>query len=136
MELSLKNDATASPIPDLTDLNEAVKTMKQEEIGPFLSKIVHGHTKTVLLGNNLYIMRQALDKGEQPCLPHCLSVANTYTEMTTGSRCAAVMVQNQTAAPIIISKGINVPWVVAANRAPPVEVMPGTLQKLDEMQGN
>ena len=31
VELSLKNDTTASPIPGPTDLNEAVKTMKQEQ---------------------------------------------------------------------------------------------------------
>ena len=56
VELSLKNDATASPIPDPTDLNEAMKRTKWEEIGAFSSMIVYGHTKTVLLGNNLYIM--------------------------------------------------------------------------------
>ena len=49
VELSLKNGTTTSPIPCLTDLNEAVKTTKWEEIEAFLSKIVHGHTKTVLL---------------------------------------------------------------------------------------
>ena len=34
-ELSLKNDATTSPIPCPTDLNETVKTTKQEEIEAF-----------------------------------------------------------------------------------------------------
>ena len=41
--------------------------MKQEKIEVFLSKIVHGHTKTVLLGNNMYVMTQAPEKGEEPC---------------------------------------------------------------------
>ena len=68
-ELSLKNDATASPIPDPTDLKKAVKTMEQEEIGAFSSKIVHGCTKVVLLGNNRYVMTQAPGKGEEPCFP-------------------------------------------------------------------
>ena len=58
-------------------------------------------------------------------------MVNTYTEMTTGSRHVAIT----TAAQIIISKGVKVAWVVAVNRVPPVEVMPGTLEKLDEMQG-
>ena len=31
-ELFLKNDTTTSPIPCLADLNETVKTTKQEEI--------------------------------------------------------------------------------------------------------
>ena len=77
MELPLKNNTITSQTPGLTDLNEAVKTMKQEEIEAFSSKIVHGHIKTVLLGNNMYIMTQALEKGEEPCLPHGLSVGNT-----------------------------------------------------------
>ena len=50
MELSIKNNITARPIPDPTDLDKAVKTMKEEETEAFSSQIVHGHTKTVLLG--------------------------------------------------------------------------------------
>ena len=89
----------------------------------------------MLLGNNMYLMTQVPEKGEEPCLPLDLSVANTYTEMTTANRCVAVVIKNQTSAPIIISTGIKVAQVVVANRVPPVEVMPGTLEKLDEMQG-
>ena len=104
--------------------------MKQEEIEPFSSKVVHGHTKTVLLDNNMYIMTQAPEKGEEPCLPHGLNVVNTYTEITTGSGFVAIIIKNQTAAPIIIGKGIKVSHMVAGSRVPPVEVMPGTLEKL------
>ena len=56
VELSLKNDTNARPIPDFTDLNEAVKMMKWEEIEAFSSQIMHGHTKTVLQSNNMYVM--------------------------------------------------------------------------------
>ena len=80
-------------------------------------------------------MTQAPEKGEEPCLPHSLSVVNTYNEMTSGSRHVTVGIKNQTAALIIIGKGINVTQVVAANRVPPIEVMPGTLAKIKEMQG-
>ena len=45
------------------------------------------------------------------------------------------MIKNQTAVPITIGKGIKIAWIVAANRVPPVEVMPANLEKLDEMQG-
>ena len=55
--------------------------------------------------------------------------------MATRSRCVTIVIKNQTAMPIIIGKGIKVAWVVAANRVPPVEVMPGMLENLDEMQG-
>ena len=54
--------------------------------------IMHGHTRTVLLGNNLYKMIQTPEKGEEPCLPHGLSVLNTYIEMTTGIRHVAIVV--------------------------------------------
>ena len=94
MELSLKNDTTARSIPDPTNISEAAKTMKWEEIEAFLSQIVHGHTKTVLWGNNMYGMMQAPEKGVEPCLPHGLCMANTYTEMTTGSKCVAVMIKD------------------------------------------
>ena len=49
-ELSLKNDTTASQIPGLTDLNEAVKTTKWEEIEAFSSKIVHASFKDCVAG--------------------------------------------------------------------------------------
>ena len=75
----------------------------------FLSKIVHGHTKTVLLGNNMYVMTQASEKGKEPCLPHGLSVANTYTEMNTVNKHFAIVIKNQTAALITIGKGIKIP---------------------------
>ena len=80
-------------------------------------------------------MTQAPEKGVEPCLPHGLGVANTYTQMTTGSRHVAIVIKNQTAVLIIIGKGVKVTWVVGANRVPPVEVMPVTLEKIDEMQG-
>ena len=46
-----------------------------------------------------------------------------------------MVVKNLMAAPITITKGIKVTQVVVANVVPPVEVTPGTLEKLDEIQG-
>ena len=135
MKLSFKNDITARSIPDPTDINETMKTIKQEEIEAFSSQILHGHTKTVLQGNGMYMMTQAPEKGEEPCLPHGLCVANTYNETTTGSKHVPIVIKNQMAAPITISKGIKIAWVIAANRVPPVEMVPGMLEKLDEIQG-
>ena len=93
-EPSLKNDVTTNPIHDPTDFGKAVKTTKWKEIGAFSSKILVGHTKTVLLGNNMYIMTQAPEQGKEPCLPHGVSVTNTHIDMTTGSRCVAIAVKN------------------------------------------
>ena len=68
-ELSLKDNTTARTIPDPIYLNEAVKTMKQEEIEAFPTQIVHGHTKTMLQGNNMYVMTQAPEEGRNPVCP-------------------------------------------------------------------
>ena len=119
VELSLKNDITARSIPDPTSINEAVKMTKQEEIEASSSQIVHGHTKTVLWGNSMYVMTQAPEKGEKPCLPHGLCMASTYTEMTTGSKHIAVVIKNQMAALITIGKGIKITKMVAVIRVPP-----------------
>ena len=119
-ELSLKNNTIASPMPDPIDLNKAMKTTEWGKIEAFSSKIIYGCTRTVL---------------QEPCLPHGISVVNTYTQMTTGSKHVAIVIKNQTAALIIIGKGVKVTQVVASNRVPPVKVMPGTLEKLNEMQG-
>ena len=96
---------------------------------------MHGCTKTMLQGNSMYMMTQALEKGEEPCLPHGLCMANTYTTMTTGNKHVAIVIKNQMAVLITIGKGIKIAWVVAVNRVPPVEVMPGMLEKLDVIQG-
>ena len=61
-------------------------------------------------------------------------MANSYTELATGNRHVAIVIKNQTAVPIIIGKGIKVTWVVLVNRVPPVDIMPGTLEKIDKMQ--
>ena len=43
--------------------------------------------------------------------------------------------ENLTAFPITITKGDKVAQGVAANVVPQVEIAPGTLEKLDEIQG-
>ena len=75
--LSIQTDTAANQIVDQTDLNEAVKMTKREEVDTFLSKIIHGQMKTLLLGNNMYVMTQSLKEGDGPHLPHGLSIVNT-----------------------------------------------------------
>ena len=67
----------------------------------------------------MYIMTQAPEKGEEPCLPHGLCMANTYTKMTTRSKHVAVVIKNQMAVLITIGKGVWIAHVVAVNRVPP-----------------
>ena len=69
-----------------TNLNEAIKTIKKEEIQAFSSKIIHTQTKTIFLGDNMHMMMQTLEGGDGPCFPYGLSIMSTYTEMTTGSK--------------------------------------------------
>ena len=78
----------------------------------------------------MHIMMQSLE-GFDGCLPHSMSVMNTYTEMTTGSKRVAVVVKNLTATLITIVKGIKVTQVVSTNMVSQLEVVPGTLEKLD-----
>ena len=76
-----------------------------------------------------------MEGGDAPCLPHGLSIMDMYTEMTTRTKQVAVMVKSLTVTPITIAKGVKVTQVVAMNVVPQVEVAPGTLEKLDEIQG-
>ena len=97
--------------------------------------MIHAQTKTIFLGSSLHVMTQTLEGGDRPCLSYSLSVINTYTKMTTGSKQVAVMVKNLTATLITIAKGIKVTQVVAVNVAPQAEVAQWTLEKLNEIQG-
>ena len=74
----------------------------------------------------MHVMIQTLEGGDGPCLPHSLSVMNTYTEMTTRSKQLAAVVKNLTATPITNAKGIKVAQVVATNVVSQVE---GTLRE-------
>ena len=112
----------ANQIVDLTDVKEAVKMIKREEIDTFSSKIIHGQTKTMLLGNNMHVMTQTLKGDDGPCLHHSLSVMNTYTKVTAGSKWVAFMVKNLTAAPIFIAKGVKVAHIIAVNVVPQMEL--------------
>ena len=85
-ELSIKREATMHQTVDLIDLKEAVKMTKKEEIDAFSLKIIHGQIKTMLLRNNIHVMTQALKGGNEPHLPHSLSVVNMYTKMISGSK--------------------------------------------------
>ena len=84
-ELSIRSEMAANQTMDLTDLNEADKIIKKEEIEAFSSKMIHTQTKTISLSSNMHMMMQTLEGGDGTGLPHGLSVINTYTEMTTGS---------------------------------------------------
>ena len=56
----------------------------------------------------MYIMTQAPEVGKEPCLSYGLSVENTYTERTTGSKYVAIVIKNQTVVLITIGKGIKI----------------------------
>ena len=80
-------------IVDPSNLKETVKMTKKEEIDTFLSKIIHSQMKTMLLGNNMYVMTQVLKGDDGTHLPHCLSVVNMYTEVISGKKVVVVVVK-------------------------------------------
>ena len=133
--LLIQRQTATNKTVSLTNLNNVVKTAKREEVDTFSSKIMQSQMKTLLLGNNMHVMTQSPKGGDGCHLPLGLSVVNTYTKAISGSKQVAVVVKNLMAVPITIAKGIKAAQVIAANVVPPVEVSPGTLEKLDEIQG-
>ena len=72
--------------------------------------------------------RKQVWESQPPCVDCPKDISKSAWKVT-------VMVKNLTATLITIAKGIKVTQVVSANVVPPVEVVPGTLEKLDEIQG-
>ena len=105
---------------DQTELKEAVETIKKEEVDIFLSKVIHGQMKTMVLRNNMHVMTQHFKEGDGPHLPDGLSVVNTYTKVISGSRWVVVVVKNLMAIPITIARSVKVTQVITANVVPPV----------------
>ena len=101
-----RKTGTNQPV-DPANLNAVVKTAKKEEVDTFLSKIIHGWTKTLLLGNNMHVMTQSLKRGDGPHLPHCLSVVITYTKVVPGSKWVTNDSENLMVTLIAIAKGIK-----------------------------
>ena len=134
--LGYKEDQVALVIPDSAGFGSWVPIMtKREEVDTFLSKIIYGWIKILLLGNNMQVMIQPLKGGDGHHLPHGLSVVNTYTKVISGSKHVEVVGENLMAILITIAKGVKVTQVVVVNVVPPVEIAPGALEKLDEIHG-
>ena len=89
----------------------------------------------MFLGSNFHVMTQGLEEEDGSCLPHGLSIMNTYTKMATETKQVVVTVKNLTVTSITITKGVKITQGIAANAIPQVGFSPGTLEKLDEMQG-
>ena len=133
-ELSIRSEMAANQTMGPMNLNKAVKMIKNKEIEASSSKVIHAQTNTIFLGSNMHVMMQTLEEGHGPCLPHGLSVMNTFTEMATRSKQFVVMVKNLTATLVTIAKGVKVTQVVAVNVVPQVEVASGTLGKLEKFR--
>ena len=102
---------------DPTDLKEVVKMIKNEEDGPFLSKIIHTQTKTMLLGSNMHVMMQTLENGDRPCLPH-LSIMNTYTENIHREQVSCDLGEESNTALVTITRGVMIAQVMGAIAIP------------------
>ena len=99
-----------------TDLNKAVKMIKKEEKEGFFIQDHKCLNKDHIFGEQHAHDDTDPGEGDGPCSPHGFSDMNTYTVIT-------------------IAKGIKVTQVIAMNVVPKVEVVLGTLEKLDEIQG-
>ena len=108
VDMSASRNFGSEQAVDLINLNEVVKTTKKEEIDALLFKIIHGQTKHMLLVNNMHVMTRFLKGGDGSHLPHNLSVVNTYTEVTSGSKGVPVVVKNLMAILLTITKCIKI----------------------------
>ena len=134
-ELSIWSETSANQTMGLADLNEAVKIIKKEEINTFCQRSYIPRQRSCFWAATYLWWCRPWQGGDRPCLPHCLNIMHAYTEMTTGSKWVAVIVKNLTAALIIITKQVKITQVVAANVISELGVVPGKLQKFDEMHG-
>ena len=124
----------ATKVLDPTEYDEVITTQEVEMIDTFSFKIIHVRTKTAFTKARLNVMTQALCAEEGP-LPQGLMVQSAYTEMHKGSKSVAVMVRNGVAYPLTLKKKIPVTKVVAANWVAEVQMQPGMVDTLDEVQG-
>ena len=119
---------------DPTDLNKAVKTTRTEEIEAFSSKIIHGHTKTRLLGNNMHVMMQTLKGSKDPtCLMAWVSRIPTLKWHSKQVSCSHS--QKSDGHSNHYHQGIKVTQVVAVKYSAPSESGTQNFGELGEMQG-
>ena len=92
---------------DPMDLDDVVITTK--EIIPFSTTVIHGRTKNMMpIGTNLHVMMCAVPvKGK--ALKECLTVVNSFSTITKGSRSVTVLLKNGSAQMLQIPK-----WIVVA----------------------
>ena len=86
------------------DLDDVVVTMKEVIIRPFSSTVIHGRTKKVMpIGTNLHVMTCATPvKGK--ALKECLTVVDSFSTMTKGSRSVTVLLKNDSAQVLRVPK--------------------------------
>ena len=131
----VKDDKVATTVLDPTGYDEIVTTKDNANmIDAFSSKIIHVRMKTAFTSARLNIMTQALCAKEGSLLQG-LMIQNAYTKMCNGSKSVANVVRNGMAYPQTLKKKIPVARVVAANHMPEVQMWPGTMEALDEVQG-
>ena len=129
----VEDNKVATKVLDPTEYDEVVTTKDSQTIDAFSSKIIHARTKTAFTSVRLNMMTQALC-AKEGSLPQGLMIQNAYTEMCNGSKSVTVMIRNGTAYPQTLKK-IPVARVVTANHVSEVQMWPGMMDALDEVQG-
>ena len=129
----IRDDVANRPLDPL-DFDEVVRAKRDEVVYPFSSAMVHAKTETVFMGYRLNVMSQSL-KPEDGSLPPGLTVNGHYDTLKNGSQSITISVRNHTPFAIKICKNEPVARVVTGNAIPTTELIPGTLEALDEMQG-
>ena len=130
----MEDNKVATKVLDPTEYNEIVTTKNSEMIDAFSSKIIHARMKTAFTSARLNIMSQALC-AEEGSLLQGLTIQNAYTEIHNDSKSVVIVVRKGTAYPQTLKTKTPVARVVAANCMPEVQIQPGMMDTLDQVQG-
>ena len=109
-------------------------TKNVERLEPFSSHVIPMRMMEAYLGERLNIMVQALH-AQDGTLPPGITVQNTYTELTKGSKKVVVVVWNNTAYPQTLWKKTPVARAMAMQPVPDIP-KPRSLQVQDEVCPN
>ena len=91
MTASLEDDKVATKVLDSTEYEEVVTTKGSKMIDTFLSSFIHAWMKNGFTGARLNVMTHTLC-ADQGLLPQGLTIQNTYTEISNGSKNVSIVV--------------------------------------------
>ena len=118
---------------DPLDLDEKGLLKEKCKLLGFQSLVIRGRTFwTMMMGNRLNIMTQALYVEDIANLPKRIYIMQMYTELRDRSRSVAVVIRNMSTHPVCLLAGKVIAQVTAANEVLAAKPSPELLRKLEQ----